>query len=159
MKSFIQLQRNIKKDFSHLKKVKVALLGDTATQFLRQSLVGMGYDYGFELQILEADFNQIERQVLDTGSELYDFSPELVIIFHSSHKLLSKYNKLDPSEYSQLANSRISLIGMLYSTLKENLPAKIIYFNNTEIDDAIFGNYANKLESSFYFSCVNLTMS
>ncbi len=64
MKDFSQLKKNLKKDFSNLKKVKVAVLGDTATQFLVQALRGSGFDNGFDLQIWEADFNQIERQVL-----------------------------------------------------------------------------------------------
>ena len=39
----------------------------------------------------------------------------------------------------------------IYSNLTSNLDAKVIYYNYTEIDDSIFGNYANKTESSFLF--------
>jgi hypothetical protein len=53
----------LKNVFSHLKTIKVALLGDTANQFLTQSVRGAGYNEGFDLQIFEADFNQIKRQV------------------------------------------------------------------------------------------------
>ena len=38
MKEFSQLKKNLKKDFSKLKAIKVAVLGDTATQFLTQAL-------------------------------------------------------------------------------------------------------------------------
>ena len=31
------------------------------------------------------------------------------------------------------------------------MKAKVIYYNYTEIDDVVFGNYANKTESSFLF--------
>ena len=88
LKNFIQLKKNLKKDFSNLKPIKLAILGDTATQFLTQSLRGLGYDNSINLDIWEADFNQIERQVFDFSSELYQFKPEIVIIFKSSHKLL-----------------------------------------------------------------------
>src|SRR6187402_2366466 len=98
MKVFSQLKKNLKQDFSNLKTIKVALLGDTATQFLQQVLRGAGYDQGFDLQIWEADFNQIERQVFDPSSELYEFNPEIIILFYSSHKLLGKYNKSKPEQ-------------------------------------------------------------
>ena len=151
MKSFSQLKKNLKNDFSNFKLIKVAILGDTATQFLSQAIRGMGYEKEFDLQIWEADFNQIERQVYDLNSELYEFHPEIVIVFQSSHKLLGKYNKIKNQEHNSLATNEMELIENLYSNLTENLNAKIIYYNYTEIDDAIFGNYANAIESSFLF--------
>lgn len=151
MKTFSELKKNLKNDFSHLRSVKIALLGDTATQLLTQCIRGLGFDIGFDLQIWEADFNQIERQVLDPTTELYTFAPEIVIIFHSSHQLLAKYNKLNPAEYNSLAQDRLALIGDLSTALNINLNAKVIYYNYTEINDAVFGNYAGKNPSSFLF--------
>ena len=43
MKKLLEIKKNLKKDFSNLKTIKVALLGDTATQFLTQALRGLGY--------------------------------------------------------------------------------------------------------------------
>lgn len=151
MKDFSQLKKNLKKDFSNLKMLKVAVLGDTATQFLIQALRGLGYDNGFNLEIWEADFNQIERQVFDHSSELYEFKPEIVIVFQSSHKLLGKYNKIKPEQHALFASNELEGIENIYSSLSANLNAKVIYYNYTEIDDSIFGNYANKTESSFLF--------
>ncbi len=149
MKDFSQLKKNIKKDFSGLKKIKVAVLGDTATQFLIQALRGTGYDQAYDLQIWEADFNQIERQVFDSGSDLYAFHPELVIVFQSSHKLLGKYNKLKAEYHAGFASQELGSIEALYTAIKSNLKAKLIYYNFTEIDDAVFGSFANKTASSF----------
>ena len=104
MKSFSQLKKNLKNDFSVLKPIKVAILGDTATQFLAQAIRGLGYDKGFDLQIWEADFNQIERQVFDPSSELYEYKPEIVIVFQSAHKLLGKYNKIKDQGQSAFAD-------------------------------------------------------
>ena len=148
---FNQLQKNLKKDFSGLKTIKVAILGDTATQFLTQALKGIGYDNGVNLEIWEADFNQIERQVYDLSSKLYEFNPEIVIVFQSSHKLLGKYNKIKPDQHLLFASNELDAIENIYSNLTSNLDAKVIYYNYTEIDDSIFGNYANKTESSFLF--------
>lgn len=151
MKTFSQLKKNLKNDFGSFKTIKVALLGDTATQFLIQAIRGTGYDCGLDLQMWEADFNQIERQVFDPSSELYEFKPDLVIIFHSSHKLLAKYNKQKPEQYNSLATGQLELTENICTALNSNLTTKILYYNYAEIDDSVFGNYANKIESSFLF--------
>ena len=94
MKTFLQLKKNLKQNFDGLKSIKVAVLGDNATQLLVQAIKGVGYDAGWHLDVWEADFNQIERQVLDLSSDLYRQESEVIIIFQSSHKLLAAYNKL-----------------------------------------------------------------
>jgi FkbH-like protein len=111
----------------------------------------MGFDYDLDLITWEADFDQIERQVFDPTSELYDFQPELIILFQSSHKLLVKYNKTEPNQLQLIADNEIEKIQSIYSTLLGNLSAKVICYNYTEIDDGVFGNFANKTESSFLF--------
>ena len=151
IKTFSQLKKNLKLDFSGFKKIKVALLGDSATQFLNQALRGIGFDYELDIDIFEADFNQIERQVFDPSSELYEFEPQIIFLFQSSHKLLGKYNKLKVPEYSNLANERLELVETIYKTISSRLDSKILCANYTEIDDSVFGNYANKIDSSFLF--------
>jgi FkbH-like protein len=151
MKPFNELKKNLKKDFSQCKVIKVAVLGDTATQFLVQALRATGFDQGFDLKIFEANFNQIERQVFDFSSELYEFNPEVTILFHSSHKLLAEYNKLEREHYKNLAAERMELINNIVSVLNEQLKTKVIYYNYPEIDDSVFGSYSNKTNSSFLF--------
>jgi FkbH-like protein len=150
MKSFSQIKKNLKNDFSNLKSVRVAVMGDSATQFLTQGIRGAGYDLGFDLQMWEADFNQIELQVSDPNSELYEFQPEIVIIFQSTHKLLGKYNKMKTS-HSALASNEIDFLSGITQTLAASTSAKIIYYNYTEIDDSVFGNFAGKSDTSFLF--------
>ncbi len=151
MKTFSDLKKNLKQNFSNLKRIKIAILGDTATQFLAQSIQAVGYEKSLFLDIWEADFNQIERQILDTSSELYTFEPEIVIVFQSTHKLLQKYNKQSSNEQKQLASSRLMEIKNLYNSLEQKLQAKFIYYNYPEINDSVFGNYANKNQASFLF--------
>jgi FkbH-like protein len=149
--TFSELKKNLKKDASVLTKLKVSLLGDSATQLLKIALQGSGFNYGFNIDIHEADFNQVERQVFDESSELYQFRPDVIILFYSSHKLLEKYNKLAPADYANLADDRLVLIQQLYTQIQGRLKARVICYNFTEIDDAIFGNYASKTEQSFLF--------
>ena len=158
MKIFSELKKNLKNDFSNLIPVKVALLGDNPTQLLTIALRGSGYDMGFDLQIWEAGFDQVERQVLDPASEFYAYKPDVVIIFHSSHQLLQKYNKLNPEDYSSLAEERLKQVENLTAAINSGLSAKIIYYNCPEINDAVFGSYANKTPSSFLFQIRKLNL-
>ena len=128
MTPFTQLKRNLKKDFSGRKKIKVALLGDTATQMLVQAIRGLGFENGYDLNIWEADFNQIERQVFDSTSELYEFQPEIVILFQSTHKLLGKYNK-SKADLTTFAANELQSITDMYAQISTQLPAKIIFYN------------------------------
>ncbi len=151
MKDFNQLKKNLKKDFSHFKNIKIALLGDTATQLLVQAIRGVGYEKGLDLRIWEADYDQIERQIFDLQSEMYEYSPSIIVLFYSSHKLLNKYNKGIVSEAENFADNHLSLIKGCYETLCKNTTARIIFYNYQEINDAIYGSYAAKIESSFLF--------
>jgi len=151
MNIFSELKKNLKNDFTSLIPVKVALLGDTPTQLLAIALRGTGYNMGLDLQIWEAGFNQVERQVFDAEAEFYKFNPGVVIIFQSSHQLLQKYNKLNPKDYGTLADERLKQVANLTSAINSTLSAKIIYYNYAEINDVVFGSYANKTPASFLF--------
>ena len=72
-KSFLQIKKNLKKDFSDFKKIKLGILGDSSTQFLNIAIKGLAYDYNLNLDIWEADYDQIPLQVFDTNSDLYSF--------------------------------------------------------------------------------------
>jgi FkbH-like protein len=151
MIEFTHLKKNLKKDYSTFKEIKIALIGDSSTQFLTQALRGMGYEFTLNLQIFEADFNQIEAQIYNPNSELYQFKPEVILIFQSSHKLLLKYNKLLPKQYAQLCSNEIGLIKSQFSYLSANIESKVIYYNYTEIDDVVYGNFGSKFRDSFIY--------
>jgi FkbH-like protein len=151
MKDFSLLRKNLKKDFSSFRSLKVALLGDTPTQLLVQAIRGEGYDAELDIQIWEADYNQIEMQVFNSDSEMFAFNPDVIVLFLSSHKLLNKYNILKVEQQSDLATSEIEKIESYITTITENSTAKIICYNYNEIDDSVFGSYASKSEISFLY--------
>jgi FkbH-like protein len=148
---FLALKKNLKKDFTKLRIVKIALLGDSTTQMLSQALKGYGYDIGLNFEIFEAGHNQIEKEILNPSSELYDFKPEFIIIFHSSQKIQKTFYQLPTAEKTFFAEAHIQKIETLYQTLQAKHPARVVYFNLAETDDSIYGNYANKTEVSFLY--------
>lgn len=149
-KTFSELKKELRKDTSRLKKVRVALLGDTATQFLNVALKGTAVNDGFEFEIFEADFGQISRQILDPTSEYYEFNADYTIIFESSHKLLSQYYKSYDTQ-AVFAENKISYIEDLYRNIQNRTKSRVIYCNFPMINNQVFGNFSNKVESSFVF--------
>lgn len=150
--SFNDLKKNLKKDAGDFPKVKVALLGDSATGLLSVALKGMGIERGYNTEMLEADYNQVERQFLDKSSELYAFNADFIIVFHSTHKLLQHFNNLEARKQNNLARERIELVRLMAGSVS----SKLIYYNYPEIDDSVFGSYANKTENSFSFQARKL---
>ena len=150
IKDFPQLKKNLKADLTKLPKVKLALVGDTATQLLVTAIRGMGVECGYNMEVFEAEYNQVERQFFDTSSELYQFDADFIVLFLSTHKLCEHHSLLSTTDQAELAHERIAFIESICQ-----IPAleskKIICFNFPEIDDAVFGNYANKVPSSFPF--------
>jgi len=145
--TFRDLKKNLKKDSSSFPILKVALLGDSAPQFLAIALKGIGIERGFRIDLFEADFNQVERQFLDPTSELYSFNADYVVVFQSSHKLLTKYNNTDVEDQSEVADERLKFIELMCGSIN----SKLIYFNYSEIADSVFGSYSNKVQASFTF--------
>lgn len=150
IKDFSQLKKNLKADMTKLPKVKLALVGDTATQLLVTAIRGAGVECGYNFEVFEAEYNQVERQILDTSSELYQFDADFIVLFLSTHKLCEHHSQLPVSDQTELARERVAFIASVCQ-----IPAlaekKIICFNFPEIDDTVFGNYANKVRSSFPF--------
>ena len=150
MKSLKELKRNLKKDLSGYQSFKLAIVGDTATQLLCTAISGMGVERGYNIDLFEAEYNQVERQLLDPTSDLYQFDADFIAIFQSTHKLGEHHSMLSAVQQATLADDRI---GFLASVCENPALAgkKIIYFNYPEIEDTVFGSYANKVDSSFTY--------
>lgn len=144
---FQQLKRNLKKDISTLPTIKVSLTGDSATQFLAMAIKGMGIEKGYNIDLFESDYNQVERQVMDSTSNLYAHEAKYNIFFQSTHKLLEKYARLPVDQQITLADERLAMVRQIC----ENVPGYIIYYNYPEIDNAVFGSYCNKVDCSFVY--------
>ena len=149
MKTLRELKKLAKVELD-VPKMKVALLGDTATQLLVTAIKGEAIDRGIALDLYEGEYSQVERQLMDPTSELYEFDADIIIVFQSTHKLGEYHSSLTMENQILLAEERLSFI----ASLCENpsfANKKLIYFNYPEIEDTVFGSYANKVESSFSY--------
>lgn len=154
---FIELKKNLKKDFSGLKKVKIALLGDSATQFLTQAIRGYGYELGFDLEIFDADYDQIDRQIMYSASEMYQSQPEYIIIFQSVQKLRKRFYKTEVRQRALFAQDEAARIKGFLAELSKNIHGvKIIVANFMELNDSVFGQYSNKTDMSLLYQIRHL---
>jgi len=162
MKTFNELKKNLKKDYNSFTKVDLAILGDSATQLLNVSIKGCSYEYKINLNIYEADYNQIEYEILNQDSNLYKVQPKYILIYFSSKKLIDKFYSIPLNEREDFAKSYtenvIELIKVAQSKLNESI---ILLCNFQEIDDSIYGHQANKISKSFLYQCrkINFLLS
>lgn len=127
--------------------VKVALVGDTATQFLAVAMRGTAVSMGINMELWEADYSQVEYQLQDPASELHCFGAQYIVVYQSSHKWCQLHASLSYDRQAALADERL----LFLSNVCNSTPARIIYLNYAEIDDAVFGSYANQEAGSFLY--------
>jgi len=151
MLNFNQLKKNLKKDFSGFKKVKLAILADNASPFTNQVLKAYGYEAQVDFNIYEADYDQISMQVLDTSSELYEFKPDFIFINKSTEHLLKEFYKLNRFQQTLFSDKIIQEIKGYCDIISSKLSAKIIINTFPEINDSVFGNFAAKTNTSFIY--------
>ena len=157
MKTFQELKKITKRMPADLPAIKIALTGDTATQFLATAIRGTGAERGYQIDLFEAEYNQVERQFLDPSSELYQTDADFIVLFQSTHKLGEKHSLLSPSQQESLAEERLAFV----ASVCENpmlASKKIICLNYPEIEDTVFGSYATKVTSSFTYQVRKLNM-
>lgn len=155
--SFSNLKKSLRKEPSGLQAVRMALVGDTATQFLAIALRGMGVGRNIHLDLFEAEYNQVERQFLDPSSELYAFHAEVIVLFQSTHKLCELHSQLTPERQASLADERLAFVASICEN-EALAGTKIICLNYPEIEDTVFGSYATKVPSSLTYQLRKLNM-
>lgn len=153
---FKDLKKNLNKDFSALPACRLALLGDSATQFLAKAIRAYGYEAKISFEIFEADFDQLNRQILDPESELYHSRPEYIILYLSAEKLWDRFAATEPQAQNQFADQILSEIQTWWQTVARYSQAKVIQLNFVEVNDAVFGHFAAKTPASFPYQIKRL---
>ncbi len=142
-----QLKRLLKQDHTNLPSVKVALVGDTATQLLATAVRGAAVDMGFNIDLYEADYNQIEQQFLDPSSDLHHSDAQWIVLFQATHQLAALHAAMFPADRNMLAQQRLDFVESIVTDVAW-AGRRILCLNYPEIDDTVYGNYANQVESS-----------
>lgn len=150
MHSFKELKKAAKLTVEG-KEFKLAVLGNSATQFFSAAVQGYAKLEGVNLNLFDADYNQIDAQLIDSSSETCAFKPDAVLIYLATDKLYEEFLDLPQSEKSSFAQNTIDRLKNYWNLAAQNTGARILQMNFTEIDDKAFGSYGCKLEPSFAF--------
>lgn len=156
--TFSRLKKNLKKDASGFRKVKLAILGNCATQLLGEALRGYAYELGIALEVFDADYDQLEAQTLDAESELYRFGADCILLQVCTEKLQLEFCSLPPAERDTFADRIIARIREYWRRIEARTKAPILQFDFVEFDDGVFGNFGLKTPKSFVEQIRRLNM-
>ena len=149
--TFKQLKKLSKADISQLPNYKFAVMGDCATQHLSTAIRGYGIHTGLGMTVLDTDYNQIDAQVMDPGSELYGFAPNAVLIQMCTEKLYEGFCATPLDRRASFAEMTYARISRIWEQLNAHVHTTIFQCNFPFMDDGAFGQFGNKTADSFLF--------
>ena len=157
--TYTDLKKNLKKDYSNFPHYTLKVIGDCATQHICNSLRGYAFTQKLDLDVSDTDYNQLDAQILDTQSSLYSSLFDYILIIMCTEKLYEAFTQKNIESRKTFAVSIIEKIEQYWKIISERMPqTKILQFNFPERDDAIFGNYANKITHSFLYQIRKLNL-
>lgn len=152
--TFTKLKKNCKKDMSGMKECRLAIMGDCATQHLATAIRGYGVEEGIRFEVFDADYDQIDAQLLDPKSEFYQFGTQFALIYMCSEKLYHSF--CETQQKSSFADTVYQKIRTYWDLINTHVQVNIIQFTFVEADDRVFGNYASKTQASFLYQVKKL---
>src|SRR5208337_2215952 len=106
-------------------KLKLALLADVSTQHLTPLLRVLFASHGVNAEIYEAGFDTVEVETLDSGSRLYAFEPQVIVILQSIHKLKSCFYEAFGNR-GAFAQTQANGIEEVWNAVRRCTPAVIV---------------------------------
>ncbi|MEM7658257.1 MAG: HAD-IIIC family phosphatase [Bacteroidota bacterium] len=132
-----------------LLSLRCALLGERTTQFLAGQLPPAGKIKGLEIALYQGGYDQIQAEVLNPTSDLYQFQPEILVLLPSLGKRKRQFYALDSAEQQDFAQTYLAEQRQLIQTLRKQITGPII-LGNLEIGlDEGFGHGANRQPASW----------
>ena len=150
MASFREMQKACKLQVEG-PEVRVAVLGNCATQFFAQAVEGCGKLNGLNLSVFDADYDQIDAQLIDPASETWAFRPDVILLWLCSEKLYEEFLDTPFGERDGFADRTMDRIRGYWERIAGQSGAKIIQMNFPETGDMPAGQLSAKTSASFVF--------
>ncbi|HEY3850725.1 MAG TPA: HAD-IIIC family phosphatase, partial [Steroidobacteraceae bacterium] len=123
--------------------VRIALLSDAATQQFVPVLRSLFAENGFLADLYEAAFDAVELEVIDTGSGLYAFKPDVAVLLNATQALRSRH-------YEHGMEPELDRIRRTWDALGANSTCRIIQCNFALPYERPFGQFDLKVQRSLY---------
>ena len=91
MATFNELKKAARTPHPDFPCVSMALVGDTATQMLATCLRGEAALRGLRLDLYEADYGSLERELLQPDSTLRGHGAQFVVVYRSVHQFAARH--------------------------------------------------------------------
>lgn len=148
---FMELQKASKCAASSDAGYRLAVLGNSSTQHLAIAIKGYAHLSGLEIDVFDADYDQIDIQLLDGNSETYSYKPDSILLFFTPERLYDDFVTKSTVEKISFADSVIEKIVGYWELIRNNSRSHILQSTITEYDDGSFGSYGGKVRESFLF--------
>lgn len=158
-RNFTELSRACKKIVSESEirsgdtgHMRLYVMADSASQHLVMAIKGYSVLNGLDMDVEEADYDQIGLQILNLESYLYKTRPDYLVIYMCMQKAWDSFYKTKEDDRRRFAENRFSIIKNYFEKIRNNLPdCKVIFPLLVEYNDMIYGNLGMKYDSSFIY--------
>ncbi|MCX6848415.1 MAG: HAD-IIIC family phosphatase [Verrucomicrobia bacterium] len=131
LSSYQALSRKLEPAMAELPEVRVALLASCTIEVAKAFLLVEGARRGLRFTIWSGPYGQIEQQVLDAGSELYAFKPDVVFILARLEDLAGSqmrgFISLDVAGRAELRQSLAKLAQQVALSLRRHSAASMLW--------------------------------
>ncbi|MBS3105525.1 HAD family hydrolase [Candidatus Woesearchaeota archaeon] len=155
---YFSLYRDVEGEIKRLqlqnsKIIKIALLSSFTVKGVKETLFIKCCEIGVVPEIYVGDYNQYSQEILDSKGRLYEFKPDLIIIFIDTITLLGN-NYLLPYQISNeqrkaWVDEKLKEIVSLIKKINDNSSAKILLHNFEIPLHSPLGILENKQEFGF----------
>lgn len=158
--SFQQLRKLLKKGTKPEGQItRIAVLGESSTQFICQAIEGYGINQNLNLEVIEGDYDQIDISLIDPTSPFLTKEFDFILILPSVFKLRKAYWKNNINDSDQLITNTLDQFRSWVQSIKNHSPkTKILLANYLELPESIFGNYGNKTSKSLVYTTRKLNL-
>lgn len=156
LNDFNTLKKAARKSDPGLPAYKLAVIGNCATQHIATAIKGEAFLRGLSIDVFDADYDQIDAQTMDGGSELYSFAPNAVLLVMCTEKLYEGFCSTPVEKRPSFADDTIARIRMYWTLISEKLQTSILQFSFAYLNDGSMGNYALQEPCSFSYQLSRL---
>lgn len=135
---------------------RVAILGDSATQYFATAIEGYAKLSKLPLQVLDTDYNAIDTELIDEHSATRLWKPDAILLWLSTPKLYQAYEETAADARAEFATQTMNRIETLWMLIEKCGVKTIIQPNFPESFDAMWGNYSSKVNASFVYQMRSL---
>ena len=165
MSDYVRIYKEIDKKtgqsrIKDVKELKVAILSSFTVNGIKEILAVKSWKIGLHPNIYIGEYNQYAQDILDSGSKLYKFLPDIIFLFIDTRQILGDYYfepyKLKRQGRRKLIDEKFLEINNLLQELKNNVKAKIVIHNFEVPSFSPLGILENKQDFGFQESVENL---